>query len=125
MAAVIMYDGSLESKLAAQGEPAREHDYDSMEAAVRAMVRAGVAATAYAESIEAGAWLVYDTEAQARADDGSRARGRIEERLVSRAQIRALRDKAEEAGDASQVDLCNDALQGDVSATQRCVTLIG
>jgi hypothetical protein len=89
------------------------------------MVRAGVADTAYAESIEAGAWLVYDTEAQARADDGSRARGRIEERLVSRAQIRALRDKAEEAGDASQVDLCNDALQGDVSATQRCVTLIG
>jgi hypothetical protein len=120
-----MYAGSLEPKLVAQGEPAREHDYDSMEAAVRAMVRVGVADTAYAEPIEAGAWLVYDTEEQARADNGSRARGRIEERLVSRAQIRALRGKAEEAGDSSQVDLCDDALHGDVSATQRCVSLIG
>jgi hypothetical protein len=124
MVAVILYAGSLESALAAQGEPTREHDYESVQDAVRALVRAGMADTAYAEPIEAGAWLVYDTEEQARADDGQRARGRIEERPISRAQIRALRDEAEQAGDAPQVELCDDAMQGDFSATHRCVSLI-
>ena len=124
MVAVILYAGNLESALAAQGEPVREHDYESMEDALRALVRVGVADTAYAEHIEAGAWLVYDTEEQARADDGRRARGRIEMRLVSRAAMRTLRAKAKDDGDAPRVELCDDALQGDFNAIQRCASLI-
>jgi hypothetical protein len=124
MTAGIVYARSLESTLAAQGEPARQHDYASMEEAVQALVRVGVPDTAYAEAIEAGAWLVYHTKEQAHADDGQRVRARIEQRLLSRLQIQALRRKAEEAGDAPQVELCDDALQGDFTAMRRCTNLI-